>query len=194
VSTADAPFGKRHAAFGLKQTFSLAVVDDWIWSVAVRCVRRLFQTSPARSPLAFPHLSNVMAVLHPHQSIHRDVECFFHPQRHFGQEAGAFVKQSGERGAGDAQRLRRRRDGQLQRRNDLVLDEARGKGGNLDGKMKAEPAMGVWDRSFSSFRQPATTHPGWHISQKMAQFSQFLSHLMVPCLSGVTLSCSTHWA
>ena len=33
-----------------------------------------------------------------------------------------------------------------------------------NGKIKAEPAMGVWGRSFSSFRQPATTHPGWHIS------------------------------
>lgn len=75
---------------------------------------------------ALARLSDIEAVLHAHQSVHRHAERLFDAERHLGRQRGALVQNRGQRRPGDAQDLRGFGDGQPERFDDLVLHEAAG--------------------------------------------------------------------
>jgi len=47
--------------------------------------------------------------------------------------------------------------------------------GQEDGKMKAEPAAGVWGRRIAGFSQPAALPHGWLQSRQSSQFRRSMS-------------------
>ena len=60
--------------------------------------------------------------------------------------------------------------------------------------MKAEPAAGVWGRRIAQVTEPAATHPGWLLIEKLAQFCRAQSQPPVvricnhPNLAGTRVS------
>lgn len=82
-------------------------------------------------PLAFARLGNVVAILHPHERIHRDAESLFEPQRHFRRKRRALVDQGAEGGAGYVEDAGGARYRQPERVNNFALHGAARMGGSL---------------------------------------------------------------
>ena len=70
-------------------------------------------------PTAGP--GNVVAGLHPQESVHRHAEHLLDPQRHFRREVGPLVEQRGQRRARDPERPRSPGHRQVERLDDLAL-------------------------------------------------------------------------
>lgn len=80
-------------------------------------------------PFPFAGLGNVIAVLHPHERIHRHAESLFDSERHFRRKMRALVQDGRQCCPRNTENLRRARHRKAKRLDDLTLDKAAGVGG-----------------------------------------------------------------
>src|SRR3546814_14036258 len=72
---------------------------------------------------ALAGLRYVIAVLHPHEGVHRHAECLLDTQSHFRRQVRPLIEQGRTRGPRNAPHVRRRRDRQSLRLAELMLDD-----------------------------------------------------------------------